>query len=155
MAVNLNISTTPSIQVNDYHPSKSNLPGGGAQLQQNPASVSHSSSPAAVVTKSLSSPDKGTNTTTDKTPSKNRNVSSTNQANLQSVKRFVFEHDNQSGLSVVKFMDSKGNVIFQVPPEQYLKSVQLLRTFGELNIQNESGATQNLSDTGMLLNKKV
>jgi uncharacterized FlaG/YvyC family protein len=76
-------------------------------------------------------------------------------AALQTVKRAVFEHDELSGLSVVKFLDSKGNVVMQVPPENYLKTVQLLREFGGVDLQASSGETGNPDLTGLLLNKKV
>jgi len=76
-------------------------------------------------------------------------------AALPATKRAVFEHDEVSGLSIVKFMDSKGNVIIQVPPEHFLKTVQLLKEFGGVGFQAFSGETENTKLTGLLLNKKV
>ena len=76
-------------------------------------------------------------------------------AALPAVKRAVFEHDDVSGLSIVKFMDSKGNVVMQVPPEFFLKTVQLLKEFGGVDIQAFTGETGNSKLTGLLLNKKV
>jgi len=76
-------------------------------------------------------------------------------AALPAVKRAVFEHDEVSGLSIVKFMDSKGNVVMQVPPENFLKTVQLLKEFGGVELQAFSGEAENTKLTGLLLSKKV
>jgi uncharacterized FlaG/YvyC family protein len=76
-------------------------------------------------------------------------------AAFPAIKRAVFEHDDMSGLSLVKFMDSKGNVIMQVPPENFLKTVQLLKEFGGVGLQTFSRETGNAQLTGLLLNKKV
>ena len=162
MALNLNINTSttsPLRGAGDYSPAKANSQGLAAQAAKN-STASNPLRPAAIVTTSVSSAKKAENTSNDQTSSKSKDVSSNNQSNnnktpLQTIKRFVFEHDDQSGLSVVKFMDSKGNVIFQVPPEQYLKSIQLIRSMGGLSAQNESQGTNSASDTGMLLSKKV
>jgi len=84
-----------------------------------------------------------------------KNLPATNTAISQTIKRFEFVHDEQSGLSVVKFFDSKGNVIMQVPPEQYLKIVQMLTEFGGMNLQAGSANPENSKITGLLLDKKV
>jgi len=52
-------------------------------------------------------------------------------------------------------MDSKGNVIIQVPPENYLKTVQLLKAFGGVDLLDSSGEAANTNFTGLLLNKMV
>lgn len=86
---------------------------------------------------------------------RNESAIRSNSARLQTIKRAVFEHDDVSGLSIVKFMDSKGNVVMQVPPENYLKTVQLLKEFGGIDLQALTGGTENTASTGLLLNKKV
>lgn len=74
---------------------------------------------------------------------------------LQVVKRAVFEHDEASGLSIVKFLDSKGDVVMESPPENFIKTVQLLKEFGGVELQASSGETTNTTLTGMLFSKKV
>jgi len=74
---------------------------------------------------------------------------------LQAIKRAIFERDEVSGLSVVKFTDSKGNVIIQVPPENYLKTIRLLKEFGGVDLLDSSGEAANANFTGLLLNKKA
>ena len=65
------------------------------------------------------------------------------------------ERDEQSGLSVVKFMDSKGTVVTQVPPEQYLRMIQLIREFGGLSELDIAGQTAGVHITGLLVDKKA
>ena len=91
----------------------------------------------------------------DNNESINTSLPKASPAALPAVKRAVFEHDDVSGLSIVKFMDSKGNVIIQVPPEHFLKTVQLLKEFGGVGFQAFSGETENTKLTGLLLNKKI
>jgi uncharacterized FlaG/YvyC family protein len=78
-----------------------------------------------------------------------------NPSSFQTIKRFVFEHDEASGTSIIKLMDSKGNVVMQVPPEYYLRTIQILQEFGGMNIQASPGGAENTKLTGLLFSKKV
>jgi len=91
----------------------------------------------------------------DRTATKTRELPRGNPAALQTIRQFVIEHDELTGLSVVKFMDRKGDVILQVPPEQYLKIVQMLKEFGGEDLEAASGKNGGTKATGLLLNKKV
>lgn len=84
-----------------------------------------------------------------------KNPPRSNTAEPSTLKRYEFVHDDQSGLSVVKIMDSKGNVIMQVPPEQFLKMMQMRHEFSGADLPANSANTDNAKVTGLLLNKKV
>lgn len=70
-------------------------------------------------------------------------------------KKIVFEYDKRTGDAVVKFMDTKGNVVTQVPPEQYLKLKALFGDSEDFNIQEVASDPNDIKETGILLSKKV
>jgi uncharacterized FlaG/YvyC family protein len=82
-------------------------------------------------------------------------LSKKDQEMLKSSKGVVFEYDKLSGESVVKFMDAKGNVVSQMPPEQYLKMKQLMGHSKSFEIQGVEGDIKDMRTTGILLDKKV
>lgn len=95
------------------------------------------------------------NKTDNKNSTDKKELSKSSFALFKSTKSVVFEYNKKTGDSVVKFMDAKGNVVAQVPPEQYLKMKELMGGSDNLNIQNVSADTKDLKDTGLLLNKKA
>lgn len=70
------------------------------------------------------------------------NKATADSENLATKGSVVFEYDALSRASIVKFLDMKGNVISQVPPEQYLKTLQMRGSSPE-------------DEKGTLVNKKV
>jgi uncharacterized FlaG/YvyC family protein len=87
-------------------------------------------------------------------PQDKGDLSKKEQELLKSAKSVVFEYDKQSGESIVKFMDDKGNVVAQTPPEQYLKMEQLMGKAKGLEIRAVEGDMQGMRITGVFLNKK-
>ncbi|TAN45135.1 MAG: hypothetical protein EPN22_03830 [Nitrospirae bacterium] len=73
----------------------------------------------------------------------------------KAAKKVVFEYDKRTGDSVVKYMDAKGNVVTQVPPEQYLKLKELLGDSNSLDIQEISADAKEMKETGVIVSKKV
>ncbi|MBF0329510.1 MAG: flagellar protein FlaG [Nitrospirae bacterium] len=73
----------------------------------------------------------------------------------KSASKVVFEYNKITGDSVVKYMDAKGNVVTQVPPEQYLKMKEILGDSNSLNIEEVSADAKDMKETGVILSKKV